>query len=116
MMLTFPFLKTIPDASKAAFTASPSSCFLANRNKASAVASDTVKNESHVETTYLPLLSSQPGGLPSTLHPFPAGNADSMPLAGTPGNSRANPLGLSIHHRGPCLCFLEIGNLQASQE
>ncbi|EPQ03179.1 DNA-binding protein RFX6 [Myotis brandtii] len=70
------------DASKAAFTASPSSCFLANRNKTSAVASDTVKNESHVETTFLPLLSSQPGGLTSALHPFPAGNADSMPLTG----------------------------------
>ncbi|KAK1337976.1 hypothetical protein QTO34_001080 [Cnephaeus nilssonii] len=70
------------DASKAAFTASPSSCFLANRNKASAVASDAVKNESHVETTYLPLLPSQPGGLTSALHPFPAGNADSMPLTG----------------------------------
>uniref|UniRef100_A0A673Y213 DNA-binding protein RFX6 n=1 Tax=Salmo trutta TaxID=8032 RepID=A0A673Y213_SALTR len=34
------------DASKAAFTASPSSCFLANRNKPSAVSSDlSVKNE-----------------------------------------------------------------------
>uniref|UniRef100_G1QFY9 DNA-binding protein RFX6 n=1 Tax=Myotis lucifugus TaxID=59463 RepID=G1QFY9_MYOLU len=70
------------DASKAAFTASPSSCFLANRNKTSAVASDAVKNESHVETTFLPLLSSQPGGLTSALHPFPAGNADSMALTG----------------------------------
>ncbi|CAK6446546.1 unnamed protein product [Pipistrellus nathusii] len=70
------------DASKATFTASPSSCFLANRNKASAVASDAVKNESHVETVYLPLLSSPPGGLPSALHPFPAGSADSIPLTG----------------------------------
>ncbi|ELK00676.1 DNA-binding protein RFX6 [Pteropus alecto] len=70
------------DASKAAFTASPSSCFLANRNKASTVSSDTVKNESHVETTYIPLSSSQPGGLSSALHPFPAGNTDNMPLTG----------------------------------
>ncbi|KAK2509065.1 hypothetical protein MC885_021103 [Smutsia gigantea] len=70
------------DASKAAFTASPSSCFLANRNKGNTVSSDTVKNESHVETTYLPLSSSQPGSLPSVLHPFPAGNTDSMPLTG----------------------------------
>uniref|UniRef100_A0A8C0LAX4 DNA-binding protein RFX6 n=1 Tax=Canis lupus dingo TaxID=286419 RepID=A0A8C0LAX4_CANLU len=70
------------DASKAAFTASPSSCFLANRNKGSTVSSDTVKNESHVETTYLPLSSSHPGGLPSALHPFPAGNTDNMPLTG----------------------------------
>ncbi|GAB5571838.1 DNA-binding protein RFX6 [Prionailurus iriomotensis] len=70
------------DASKAAFTASPSSCFLANRNKGSTVPSDTVKNESHVETPYLPLSSSHPGGLPSALHPFPAGNTDTMPLTG----------------------------------
>uniref|UniRef100_A0A2K5ESP8 DNA-binding protein RFX6 n=1 Tax=Aotus nancymaae TaxID=37293 RepID=A0A2K5ESP8_AOTNA len=70
------------DASKAAFTASPSSCFLANRNKGSLVSSDPVKNESHVETTYLPLPSSQPGGLGPALHPFPAGNTDNMPLTG----------------------------------
>ncbi|XP_066104481.1 DNA-binding protein RFX6 [Saccopteryx bilineata] len=70
------------DASKAAFTASPSSCFLANRNKASSVSSDTVKNESHMETTYLPLSSSQPGGLTSALHPFSSGNTDSLPVAG----------------------------------
>uniref|UniRef100_A0A8C0W4N0 DNA-binding protein RFX6 n=1 Tax=Castor canadensis TaxID=51338 RepID=A0A8C0W4N0_CASCN len=70
------------DASKAAFTASPSSCFLANRNKVSSVSSDAVKNESNVETTYLPLSSSQPGGLLPALHPFPAGNTDNMPLSG----------------------------------
>uniref|UniRef100_A0A5F8AA61 DNA-binding protein RFX6 n=1 Tax=Macaca mulatta TaxID=9544 RepID=A0A5F8AA61_MACMU len=70
------------DASKAAFTASPSSCFLANRNKGSMVSSDSVKNESHVETTYLPLPSSQSGGLGPALHPFPAGNTDNMPLTG----------------------------------
>ncbi|XP_011533891.1 DNA-binding protein RFX6 isoform X1 [Homo sapiens] len=70
------------DASKAAFTASPSSCFLANRNKGSMVSSDAVKNESHVETTYLPLPSSQPGGLGPALHQFPAGNTDNMPLTG----------------------------------
>ncbi|KAB0355653.1 hypothetical protein FD755_021594 [Muntiacus reevesi] len=70
------------DASKAAFTASPSSCFLANRNKGSTVPSDTVKNESHMETAYLPLSSSQTGGLTSSLHPFPAGNTDNMPLPG----------------------------------
>ncbi|XP_073645628.1 DNA-binding protein RFX6 isoform X3 [Tursiops truncatus] len=75
------------DASKAAFTASPSSCFLANRNKGSTVPSDTVKNESHVETTYLPLSSSQPGGLTSALHPFPAGNTDNMPLTGYYGSN-----------------------------
>uniref|UniRef100_A0A8C9PGL7 DNA-binding protein RFX6 n=1 Tax=Spermophilus dauricus TaxID=99837 RepID=A0A8C9PGL7_SPEDA len=70
------------DASKAAFTASPSSCFLANRNKGSSVSSDTVKNESHVDTACLPLPSSHPGALPPALHPFPAGNTDNMPLTG----------------------------------
>uniref|UniRef100_A0A452RAV2 DNA-binding protein RFX6 n=1 Tax=Ursus americanus TaxID=9643 RepID=A0A452RAV2_URSAM len=70
------------DASKAAFTASPSSCFLANRNKGSTASSDTVKNESHVETAYLPLSSNHPGAFPSALHPFPAGNTDTMPLTG----------------------------------
>ena len=83
MMLAFLFFKkNFPDASKAAFTASPSSCFLANRNRGSAVPSDTVKNESHMETAYLPLSSSQTGGLTSALHPFPAGNTDNMPLPG----------------------------------
>uniref|UniRef100_A0A8C8JID0 RFX-type winged-helix domain-containing protein n=1 Tax=Oncorhynchus tshawytscha TaxID=74940 RepID=A0A8C8JID0_ONCTS len=44
------------DASKAAFTASPSSCFLANRNKSSAVSSDlSVKNESLSEHAYMTL-------------------------------------------------------------
>uniref|UniRef100_A0A673Y253 DNA-binding protein RFX6 n=1 Tax=Salmo trutta TaxID=8032 RepID=A0A673Y253_SALTR len=44
------------DASKAAFTASPSSCFLANRNKPSAVSSDlSVKNESLSEHAYMTL-------------------------------------------------------------
>ncbi|KAF3850206.1 hypothetical protein F7725_019925 [Dissostichus mawsoni] len=38
------------DASKAAFIASPSSCFLANRNKASAAIDQSVKNESRENT------------------------------------------------------------------
>ncbi|XP_071019617.1 DNA-binding protein RFX6-like [Oncorhynchus clarkii lewisi] len=48
------------DGSKAAFTASPSSCFLANRNKPSAVSSDlSVKNESLSEHTYMTLSANQ---------------------------------------------------------
>ncbi|KAM4866214.1 DNA-binding protein RFX6 [Thomomys bottae] len=70
------------DASKAAFTASPSSCFLANRNKVSSVSNDAVKNESHMDTTYLPLSSTQPGSMPPALHPFPAESTDNMPLTG----------------------------------
>ncbi|CAO2628070.1 DNA-binding protein RFX6, partial [Lemmus lemmus] len=70
------------DASKAAFLASPSSCFLANRNKGSSLSSDAVKNESHVETSYVPLPSSQPAAIPPALHPFPSENAENMSLPG----------------------------------
>uniref|UniRef100_A0A8D2ZTU7 DNA-binding protein RFX6 n=1 Tax=Scophthalmus maximus TaxID=52904 RepID=A0A8D2ZTU7_SCOMX len=48
------------NASKAAFLASPSSCFLANRNKANAAAVDqSVKNESLAEHAYMSLSASQ---------------------------------------------------------
>lgn len=47
------------DASKAAFTASPSSCFLANRNKAGGVTDQSVKNESLGEHAYLSLSANQ---------------------------------------------------------
>uniref|UniRef100_A0A8P4G454 RFX-type winged-helix domain-containing protein n=1 Tax=Dicentrarchus labrax TaxID=13489 RepID=A0A8P4G454_DICLA len=47
------------DASKAAFMASPSSCFLANRNKASAAIDQSVKNESLGEHTYMSLSTNQ---------------------------------------------------------
>ncbi|XP_036942304.1 DNA-binding protein RFX6 [Acanthopagrus latus] len=47
------------DASKAAFMASPSSCFLANRNRASAAIDQSVKNESVVEHTYMSLSTNQ---------------------------------------------------------
>ncbi|XP_074541898.1 DNA-binding protein RFX6 [Halichoeres trimaculatus] len=47
------------DASKAAFTASPSSCFLANRNKASAAIDQSVKNESPGEHAYVSLSTNQ---------------------------------------------------------
>lgn len=52
----------VSDASKAAFTASPSSCFLANRSKVPAVSSDaSVKNELLSEQAYLSLTSGQHG-------------------------------------------------------
>uniref|UniRef100_A0A6Q2ZAP7 DNA-binding protein RFX6 n=1 Tax=Esox lucius TaxID=8010 RepID=A0A6Q2ZAP7_ESOLU len=48
------------DASKAAFTASPSSCFLANRNRTSVVSGDQpVKNESLSEHAYMTLSATQ---------------------------------------------------------
>ncbi|XP_028628452.1 DNA-binding protein RFX6 [Grammomys surdaster] len=94
------------DASKAAFTASPSSCFLANRNKGSSLSSDTVKNESHVETSYVPLPSSQPGAVHSALHPFPAENSENMPLQGqielsqSTGHLMTPPISPAIASRG----------------
>ncbi|XP_061602899.1 DNA-binding protein RFX6 [Cololabis saira] len=51
------------DASKAAFMASPSSCFLANRNKASAPNDQQVKNESLGEHAYMSLSTNQQQGL-----------------------------------------------------
>uniref|UniRef100_H3CWH6 DNA-binding protein RFX6 n=1 Tax=Tetraodon nigroviridis TaxID=99883 RepID=H3CWH6_TETNG len=47
------------DASKAAFTASPSSCFLANRNKAGAAADQSVKNESAGDHAYMSFSTNQ---------------------------------------------------------
>lgn len=49
----------LSDASKAAFMASPSSCFLANRNKSSAAADQSVKNESLGEHAYMSLSTNQ---------------------------------------------------------
>ncbi|NXL33117.1 RFX6 protein, partial [Glaucidium brasilianum] len=67
------------DASKATFTASPSSCFLANRNKATPLPSDTsVKNECLAEQTYMSLSASQPSSAPSGLNPFTTGDSENM--------------------------------------
>ncbi|NWX48018.1 RFX6 protein, partial [Steatornis caripensis] len=71
------------DASKATFTASPSSCFLANRNKAAPLPSDTsVKNECLAEQTYVSLSASQPNSVPSALNPFTTGDSENMHLTG----------------------------------
>ncbi|POI33015.1 hypothetical protein CIB84_003233, partial [Bambusicola thoracicus] len=76
------------DASKATFTASPSSCFLANRNKAASLPSDTsVKNECLVEQTYVSLPASQPSSMPSGLNPFATGDGENMQLTGYYGNN-----------------------------
>ncbi|KAL2081954.1 hypothetical protein ACEWY4_021772 [Coilia grayii] len=70
------------DASKAAFTASPSSCFLANRNKSNALCADSsVKNESHVEHPYMSL-----GGVQQLLGAnmvmYQGTDPDGFPLSG----------------------------------
>ncbi|KAM9016694.1 DNA-binding protein RFX6 isoform 2-T2 [Ara ararauna] len=71
------------DASKATFTASPSSCFLANRNKAAPLPSDTsVKNECLAEQTYVSLSASQPSSVASGLNPFATGDSENMHLTG----------------------------------
>ncbi|NXW13456.1 RFX6 protein, partial [Circaetus pectoralis] len=71
------------DASKATFTASPSSCFLANRNKAAPLPSDTsVKNECLAEQTYVSLSASQPSSVPSGLNTFATGDSENMQLTG----------------------------------
>ncbi|XP_060092100.1 DNA-binding protein RFX6 [Heteronotia binoei] len=71
------------DASKAAFTASPSSCFLANRNKTGTISSDaSVKNECLVEQAYFPLSTNQHSSISSGLNPFHTGNNEDMQLTG----------------------------------
>lgn len=59
MDVVFNAIMLLSDASKAAFTASPSSCFLANRNKAGAVTDQSVKNESLGEHAYMSLSTNQ---------------------------------------------------------
>uniref|UniRef100_I3KFB1 DNA-binding protein RFX6 n=1 Tax=Oreochromis niloticus TaxID=8128 RepID=I3KFB1_ORENI len=58
------------DASKAAFMASPSSCFLANRSKATAATDQPVKNESLGEHAYMSLSTNQQS-LEGKTHSFP---------------------------------------------
>ncbi|XP_072264898.1 DNA-binding protein RFX6 [Pyxicephalus adspersus] len=59
------------DASKATFTASPSSCFLASRNKSGSLPSEsTVKNECQQEQGYPAMSPDQHAGLVRGLHSF----------------------------------------------
>lgn len=53
------------DASKAAFMASPSSCFLANRNKVSVSSDQLVKNEALGEHAYIQLSTNRQQSLES---------------------------------------------------
>ncbi|XP_046878132.1 DNA-binding protein RFX6 [Hypomesus transpacificus] len=93
------------DASKAAFTASPSSCFLANRNKA--VTSDpSVKNESLPEHAYMSLTANQQQGLASMVV-YQGAESDGFSLAGgqmdfsqTSGPLMTPPISPALVHRG----------------
>uniref|UniRef100_A0A803Y695 DNA-binding protein RFX6 n=1 Tax=Meleagris gallopavo TaxID=9103 RepID=A0A803Y695_MELGA len=95
------------DASKATFTASPSSCFLANRNKAASLPSDTsVKNECLAEQTYVSLSASQPSSMPSGLNLFATGDGENMQLTGqmelpqSTGNLMTPPISPALVSRG----------------
>ncbi|KAJ8009045.1 hypothetical protein DPEC_G00084760 [Dallia pectoralis] len=70
------------DASKAAFTASPSSCFLANRNRTSVVSNDqSVKNESLSEHTYM-TLSATEQAMGENMDIYPSSETDGFSLSG----------------------------------
>ncbi|EMP38628.1 DNA-binding protein RFX6 [Chelonia mydas] len=95
------------DASKAAFTASPSSCFLANRNKAATLPSDTsVKNECLAEQTYVSLSANQHSSLYSGLNPFSTGDSENMQLTGqlelsqSTGHLMTPPISPAMANRG----------------
>ncbi|XP_072355513.1 DNA-binding protein RFX6 isoform X5 [Scyliorhinus torazame] len=69
------------DVSKATFTASPSSCFLANRNKSMLLSNDAmVKNESLAEQPY-PSLPVNQHNIAASLTPFPNAENDSLQIA-----------------------------------
>lgn len=70
------------DASKAAFTASPSSCFLANRNKASAVADQSVKNESLGEHAYMAFSNNQPQPVETSAVIYQGTDSTGFPASG----------------------------------
>ncbi|XP_044147680.1 DNA-binding protein RFX6 [Bufo gargarizans] len=69
------------DASKATFTASPSSCFLASRSKSVGLSNDpTVKNECLQEQTYSNLSPDQHAGLVRGLYSFSNEDTENIPL------------------------------------
>ncbi|XP_060710806.1 DNA-binding protein RFX6 [Hemiscyllium ocellatum] len=94
------------DASKATFTASPSSCFLANRNKNTLLSNDAmVKNESLASQTYPSLAASQ-HNLATSVTPFPNAENDPLQMADSMELSHSNshvitpPLSPTLGNRG----------------
>ncbi|XP_040920611.1 DNA-binding protein RFX6 [Toxotes jaculatrix] len=69
-------------ASKAAFMASPSSCFLANRNKANAAVDQSVKNESLGEHTYMSLSANQQQSLETSAVVYQVTDAPGFTVSG----------------------------------
>ncbi|XP_037541577.1 DNA-binding protein RFX6 [Nematolebias whitei] len=72
------------DASKAAFMASPSSCFLANRNKVSVSSDQSVKNESLGEHAYIQLSTNRQQSLESKTIVYQENNAPGFTASGGP--------------------------------
>lgn len=71
------------DASKATFTASPSSCFLASRNKTSSLPNEsTVKNECQQEQGYPAMSPDHHAGLVRGLHTFSNEDSENVPITG----------------------------------
>ncbi|XP_073485230.1 DNA-binding protein RFX6 [Aquarana catesbeiana] len=69
------------DASKATFTASPSSCFLASRNKSSSLPNEsTVKNECQQEQGYPAMSPEHHAGLVRGLHTFSNEDSENIPI------------------------------------
>ncbi|KAM3931621.1 DNA-binding protein RFX6 [Leptodactylus fuscus] len=80
------------DASKATFTASPSSCFLASRNKSGGLLNDlTVKNECLQEQTYSNLSSEEHAGLVRGLHSFSNEDNETIQLTDQMELSQSTP-------------------------
>ncbi|XP_041043335.1 DNA-binding protein RFX6 [Carcharodon carcharias] len=94
------------DASKATFTASPSSCFLANRSKSTLLSNDAmVKNESLAEQSYTSLPASQ-HNIATCMTTFPNAEndplqmADPMELTHNNGHVITPPLSPTLGNRG----------------
>uniref|UniRef100_A0A8C6KFY4 DNA-binding protein RFX6 n=1 Tax=Nothobranchius furzeri TaxID=105023 RepID=A0A8C6KFY4_NOTFU len=89
------------DASKATFMASPSSCFLANRSKASAPSDQSVKNESLGEHTYKAVFTNQQQGLEAKTGPFSDTTTSLMDFSQVSGPLMTPPISpAAFVHRG----------------
>lgn len=73
---------SLSDASKAAFLASPSSCFLANRSKAAAATDQSVKNESLGENAYMSLSTNQQQSLETSAAVLLGTDSSGFPVSG----------------------------------
>ncbi|XP_061900833.1 DNA-binding protein RFX6 [Entelurus aequoreus] len=71
-------------ASKAAFLASPSSCFLANRNKSGTTVDQSVKSESPGQPTYMSVSTSQQQGDETSAGIYPTTDSVVYPGSGGP--------------------------------